>query len=302
MPDLIDLSQLEKISPLFKTEEGQKLGRRLYRLAGVERANIAYNKYYEYHGAAFARKLLEDIGVRYKVSGLDVLDSLRDSSFITISNHAYGGLDGVMLIDLVASRFPDFKVMVNKFLTLVKPLDENFISVIPRTEDTDRIMTQSLTGVREALAQIHDKKPLGFFPAGAVSNLHLRDWFFPWTSSAEVKRTTAYSQQVRAIYDRPWQESVIRIIKKARVPIIPIRFFDRNSMYFYMLGKINWRVRAIQLPREVFNKGGKNIRIAIGKPITPQEQGEYTSMDEFGRFLRSSVYEIPLPESYTVVG
>lgn len=37
--------------------------------------------------------------------------------FITIANHPYGGLDGIMLIDILARIRPDFKIMANKQLS-----------------------------------------------------------------------------------------------------------------------------------------------------------------------------------------
>lgn len=111
--------------------------------------------------------------------------------------------------------------------------------------------------------------PLGIFPAGAISDLSLKD---------------------RRIRDREWQKPVIRLIKKLNVPIVPVHFLNRNSDFYYMLGLIDWRVRLLKLPSEVFNKKGKRTRIAIGPVITPEQQAEFTDLHLFRDYLRNKVY------------
>jgi hypothetical protein len=86
---------------------------------------------------------------------------------------------------------------------------------------------------------------------------------------------------------------------KAGVPVIPVRFFDRNTLFYYILGLIDWRVRLLRLPKEVTNKGGKILRVAFGEPISPERQALFgNDPDAFGKFLRESVYGMPLPEKF----
>ena len=77
-----------------------------------------------------------------------------------------------------------------------------------------------------------------------------------------------------------------------------MRFFDRNSSFFYFLGLINWRIRALRLPYEVFNKRDRELRIGIGNLISVEEQKQFTDIAALGSFLRKSVYEMPVPDSY----
>ena len=48
----------------------------------------------------------------------------------------------------------------------------------------------------------------------------------------------------------------------------------------------------------MFNKHGQTPRMGIGEVISVQEQEKYTDLQEFKAFLRSSVYDMPLPESF----
>jgi len=71
---------------------------------------------------------------------------------------------------------------------------------------------------------------------------------------------------------------------------VPVHFLDRNSNFYYSLGLIDWRIRLLRLPYEVFNKRGMTARVALGEIITPEEQKKYKDVDDFGDFLRAKVY------------
>jgi putative hemolysin len=118
---------------------------------------------------------------------------------------------------------------------------------------------------------------MGFFPSGAVSDFSLKDM---------------------CVRDRKWQNSILHLIQSAKVPVLPIRFFDKNSAFFYFLGLINWRIRSLRLPSELFNKRQKKTRIGIGKIITVEQQEKYQDIELFGSFLRKAVYEMPLPANF----
>ena len=159
--------------------------------------------------------------------------------------------------------------MVNRFLGRIKALESNFICVTPNGSERSAPTKDSVQGIRDAIAHIRDGHPLGIFPSGAVSDLSIKD---------------------RCIRDRQWQEAVLRLIKKMNVPVVPVHFLDRNSNFYYSLGLIDWRIRLLRLPAEVFNKNGKKTRIAIGQIITPQQQEEIRDPEQFGLFLRNKVY------------
>jgi putative hemolysin len=172
---------------------------------------------------------------------------------------------------------PDYKFMVNKILSHVKTMEENFISVTPVGNKKVKITAETINGIRETLNRLKEGHPIGFFPSGAVSDFSIKDWY---------------------IRDRAWQKSILGLIQSAKVPIMPIRFFDTNSFLFYFLGLINWRIRLLRMPHELFNKRERDIRIGIGNLISVEEQEQYPDAGNFGDFLRRSVYEMPLPASF----
>lgn len=247
------------------------------RIFGIDRVNALYGRSADYRGVEFTKHILADLGVNWSIGNAERLKQLPKGAFITISNHPYGGLDGVMLVDLIAGIRPKYKFMVNNLVYHAEAMQDNFISVIPQKGKKKLNPMLDYQGIKETLTHLKDGNPVGFFPAGGVSLFQLKSM---------------------KVYDREWQTGILKIIKIAKVPVIPIRFFDLNSPFFYFLGVIDWRIRQVRMSYELFNKSKKNHRIAIGKTILPEELEAFSDLKELELFLRKSIYDMPLPETF----
>ncbi|OAV69734.1 hypothetical protein Barb6XT_00307 [Bacteroidales bacterium Barb6XT] len=249
---VIDLADLQRMHPFFQSRFGAFWGKRLLTWLQMDEVNEVHAKHCDLRGAAFTSALLADplIDIRYKIHNREVLDTLPEGAFATVSNHPIGSLDGIILIDIFAACRPDFKVMVNGFLNNIGAMEENFIPVIPESGKTDTNASANINGVRLSLQHLKEGHPIGFFPAGAVS---------------------FYSCRQRKVRDIAWIHSVARLVRKAAVPVYPVLFDFRNTAFFYLLGAIDWRIRTLRMPVEAFNKRGKTVDVYIGNPITAEE-------------------------------
>ena len=79
--------------------------------------------------------LLDDFNIKLRIDNEQVLDNLPEGAFITVSNHPFGALDGISLIHMVASRRPEYKVMVNMILNHITAMRPNFIAVDQTASD-----------------------------------------------------------------------------------------------------------------------------------------------------------------------
>lgn len=278
--EVLSREKVGEMIPLLRGPRGQRLAGWLMRLLGIDKINTLYDKAADNEGALFANRLLDELQCDCQIGYAERLQHLPEGAFITISNHPYGSLDGIMLTSLIGSRRTDFKVMVNKILALVKPLSPSFITVTPTGDAKQSIDATNLAGIRAVLNHVREGHPVGFFPSGAVSDYHPRE---------------------HAISDRQWQDSLIRLIQKAEVPVVPVRFYDRNSRFFYFLGLISWKIRVLRLPRELLWQRGRRQRIGIGEIISVEEIKSFSSIDQLRDFLRSSVYDLPMPEQFTSI-
>ena len=79
----------------------------------------------------------------------------------------------------------------------------------------------SVVGIKETLRHLSDGKPLGIFPAGEVSTY--RDG--------------------KLVVDKPWEEGALKLIRKAKVPVVPIYFHAKKSRLINWLSKIDDSLR-----------------------------------------------------------
>ena len=269
--DVLNIEDLQKLAPFFKSRFGTWIGKLLIKWFGVDKINRVHSNSVHLSGAEFTSALLKDplIDLKYKIHNEETLNQLPHGAFVTVSNHPIGSLDGVILIDIFAYRRPDFKVLVNGVLTHIHALSDNFISVVPDSERQGANL-QNVNGIRTAFACLKEGHPIGFFPAGGISS---------------------YSKKRKEVRDHRWALSIIRLIRKTQVPVIPVYFGFQNSRFFYWLGTINWRIRTLRIPAEVFNKRGKTADIYIGKPITVEEINKIPDDGELGNFLYQRTYQ-----------
>ncbi len=269
---LITLEDIRKVHQVFRGKHGDLLAKNAIKIAGLDNINSVYDHSKHLTGIEFCTSLLDEIELKRTVRNGEILEKYKDQPFITVSNHAYGHVDGIAYIEMLGSYQPNFKMMVNFILGMVDTMSEHFITVNPYDPDVfDKV--SSLSGVKECIAHLRQGKPLGLFPAGAISNL-------------------IRSNGKWIIEDREWQSSVLKLIKFAKVPVIPIHISGRNSSLFYILGLIDWRLRNLRLGHELYNKKGNEMIFTVGEPITLQEQKKYSDLELFGQFLKTKTYDL----------
>jgi putative hemolysin len=239
-------------------------------LLKLDKVNAIYDEFSDAPGAVeFADAVLEKLGVEVEISEEELKRIPKTGPFISVSNHPFGGIDGIILIKILAERRPDFKVMANFLLQRIQPLAPNFIGVNPF--ENAREAKSNLGGLREALQHLKEGKPMGMFPAGEVSS---------------------YKLQKGSVTDRRWQQPALKIIRKAKVPVIPIYFKGSNSFMFHLLGMLHPVLRTAKLPSEVVAKKNKRVVVRIGHAISVDQQAQFESVDQYGRFLRMKTYAL----------
>ncbi len=269
-PDVLNYDDIRAMVP--KLDGHPRLVNWLLKFLSVDKVNYVHRACCDTPGPDFVRRLLfEQFKIKLRVDNEQVLDHLPEGAFITVSNHPLGALDGIALIHLIASRRPKYRVMVNMILGHITAMRPNFIAVDQSASTDPAKRAVSVAGIRQALRQLADGEPIGFFPAGAMSKTN---WKYKTV-------------------DREWQESVLQIIWRAKVPVIPIYFHDKNSLWCNFLGHALWQARSLRIPAEVFRKVGKTLHVSVGEPVSPEEQREHASNpNELGVYLREKTYAL----------
>lgn len=282
--ELIPISELEKAAPIFRGRVGNAFARWLLRVFDITAVQHLYDGAIRDNSPDTAAALVSGLDLKYTVAHEEYLEQLPEGPFITISNHPIGSLDGVILADYMGHKFPEYKLLVNQFLMRIEALRPSFIPVVPTLEERTGPKAESVSGIRIAREHLLAGHPLGLFPSGAVSDL------LPGKQPVvTMPDGTSYTEP--KVRDREWQMPIIKFIKKAAVPVLPIRFFDGNTKFFYLLGTLHgWKIRTLRLPHEVMTKRGKTIRMGLGPVIMPEQIAACKTLAELRTLLRGSVY------------
>ena len=127
-PNVLDYEDIIKIVP--KLEGHEKLVNAVLHWLEVDKVNAVHARNCDTPGPEFVKRmLLDDFKIKLRIDNERQLDNLPEGAFVTVSNHPFGALDGITLIHLVASRRPEYKVMVNMILNHITAMRSNFIAV-----------------------------------------------------------------------------------------------------------------------------------------------------------------------------
>ncbi len=263
-----DIQQASKV----QGRGGELIANVAMRSLKLDEINLAYDQAKDKTGVAFLTSVLDSLGIEIVIPEEELARIPKTGAFITVSNHPYGGLDGLILLKILKQIRPDYKVLANHLLKKVDPLSDSIIAVNPFESAKDS--ESNIHGIRTLMTHLQEEKPLGIFPAGEVSRLQLRQ---------------------QSITDREWEKQAIKVIRKAKVPVVPIYFHGVNSLMFHLLGMIHGNLQTAKLPSELLNKRNKKIQVRIGKPIDVEKQWEFDDTNEFGRYLRAKTYYLGQP-------
>lgn len=245
---------------------GNFIAKSLMKLAKLDQVNALFDRHKHLSAIDFVDAVLDDLGVKYEIPEKDLKRIPSKGAFITISNHPLGAIDGLLLMKILWTQREDFKVIANFLLQRLTPLEPKVLPVNPFEEHKEA--KSSLVGIKNSLLHLSNESPLGIFPSGEVSS----------------------TKDGRDITDQEWHTEAIRLIKKAKVPVLPIYFHAKNSPKFYRLAKIHPALRLASLPREVFTQKNRVVKIRLGNLISLKEQEAISDIQEFKGFLRRKTY------------
>ncbi len=244
------------------------LGPHLERWLGLDWLDRVYRaRPAECQGAAFVSWLLGHLNVRVIVEESDLRHVPQSGPAVVVANHPFGGIEGLVLAQLLLSRRPDVKLFANYFLGRIPELRELFLLVDPfgGSESVGR----NLAALRAATRWLEQGGALAVFPAGEVASLDLRR---------------------RRVEDPAWRPAVGALVRRARSPVVPVYFPGRNSGTFQALGLIHPRARTALLAREMERRCGRSIEARIGSPVPYRQLADHASAGELIEYLRSRTY------------
>ena len=164
---LVKPQDLIKASTFIHYLGGENLAKVLMHLLSFHKINDLYENVSQKQGIESIDAIIEYLNVTLDFDANDLKKLPANGSFITVSNHPFGGIDGILLIKLLSLMRNDHKVIANFLLKKVEPISEFFLAVNPFENMPEA--GSSIGGLKTAIDHLHSGGVLSFFPAGEVS-------------------------------------------------------------------------------------------------------------------------------------
>lgn len=248
------------------------LVRYLERIAHVAQMNAFLRKYPTKKNYDFIKLVIsEELGCTASIDGTEHIPT-DGKPVIFVSNHPLGGLDGMIIAQMIheTRKERELKVIVNEMLMYIEPINGlwapvNKIGRLSREQvEAQQRMWESGTDVLT-------------FPAGACSRL---------------QRINGHWQ----IQDLEWQKNFVQRAKEYQRDIVPIYFEGRNSRFFYILAllrkwlHIKLNIEMLYLVDEMYGAHGKHFQVHVLPPIPYTTFDNTKTPKEWAQYVKSIIY------------
>ena len=216
-------------------------------------------------GARFFDTLLQRLDLSYACAETDRHRIPARGPVVVVANHPYGLADGLILGSLLLRIRPDIKFMANSLLATAE-LEASRNYIIPVNPfGGPGSATANRKGLRRCVNWLKSGGLVIMFPAGEVSSLRL---------------------PAGTISDPAWSETAVRIVRMTNALTVPVFFHGSNSPAFQLAGLLHPGLRTILLPRELLNKRGRTVKVAVGNPITPSSLSRHPTARAAADYLQ----------------
>lgn len=246
--------------------------RYIERMVCLDRINALLDVGRTMQPVEFATELLRRLDVGYSVTGAESLDG--NSRVVFASNHPLGGLDGIIMADLLGHRYGSVLLGVNELLMNLLPLRPLFLPIC-------RSGRHNVALLQHFESAFWSDTPIAVFPAGICS-----------------RRTHGI------VSDPTWQPGFIKRAVASRRDVIPTFVSGSLSDRFYrtaslrkMLG-IRYNYEMVLLPSELFALEGGCFDVTFGERISWQTLDALGSLSEQMSLVRAETELL----RYTVEG
>jgi len=239
----------------------------LAKIVHLKQINEFIVKYGKLRNIESTHAIIKFLNLTINTRGLETIPD--NGRYIFASNHPLGGPDGVILLNIIGSKYNEVRFPVNDILLNLKIIENIFIP-INKHGALGRKAAKDLTEAYHSNAQII------MFPAGLVSRKHKG-----------------------IIKDLVWQKSFISKAIESKRDIIPIHVNSRNTNLFYNMANLRKKLgiknnyEMLLLPHEAFKKQNSTIEVKFGKPIkwetlTASNKDFY----ELAQYVKEEVYKL----------
>lgn len=247
--------------------------RYLERITHVKQMNAFLRKYSDLRDYEFIERVLdEELCCTASIDGLENIPN-DGKPVIFASNHPLGGLDGMIIAQMIHSQRQSqrpLKVIVNELLMFLEPLAGLWAPV----NKVGRLSREQAAAQQQMWESETDVMT---FPAGACSRLQRIDG--KWQ-----------------ICDLEWQKNFVQRAREYKRDVVPIYFEGQNSRFFYALAfirkllHIKLNIEMLYLVDEMYGARGKHFKVHVLPPIPYSTFDNTRTPKQWAQYVKSIVY------------
>lgn len=196
----------------------------------------------------------------------------REGSVVIVANHPFGGADAIALTGVCAEYRPDTKVLANAMSSDLSGTAKWTIPLHIMGESGSTRMNR--LAMKVSLDHLRSGGLLVVFPAGAVSR---------------------WRNDLARIADPEWSQHIARLVTKTSSPVLPVRFFGNNPLWFELLGTVHPMLRSALIVRTFLMCSGKSVRFRAGKLLMEKHLSAESTTEGVTQVMRNAVESIVEP-------
>jgi putative hemolysin len=213
--------------------------------------------------------ILRLLDITYLVTSGDLSRIPDRRPLLVVANHPFGGIEGIILGDLLQRVRPNTKILGNYLLEKIAPIRDSIIPVNPFGRRFS--VSSNAMAFRDCLRWLKAGNCLVTFPAGEVSH---------------------YCHRQRRITDPPWSSHVATLVHMSGAQVLPVFFPGRNSVLFNLLGLVHQRLRTMMLARELVSRKASRINLFVGRHIPDMRLKAFSRDQDLISWLRFKTYSL----------
>lgn len=244
----------------------------LERITHVKQMNAFLRRHPDLRDYDFIRMTVsEELGCTASIEGVENIPT-SERPVIFVSNHPLGGLDGMIIAEMIHAHRPrPLKVIVNELLMYLEPINGLWAPV-------NKVGRLTREQAQEQQRMWESETDVLTFPAGACSRLQRIDG--KWQ-----------------IADLEWQKNFVQRAREYQRDVVPIYFEGHNSRFFYILALLRkWlhikvNIEMLYLVDEMYGAHGKHFRVHVMPPIPYSTFDNSRTPKEWAEYVKQHVYE-----------
>ena len=166
-----------------------------------------------------------------------------------VANHPFGGLDALILLDLMNQVRADCMLVSNEIASIIPELASSLISVNILAKHASSAHSDNRVALLQLMRHLNVGGSVGLFPAGEVA--------------------TRASWRDCGASEKNWHPHVGALVLRAKATVVPVYIEGQNSRVFQLGALVSPRLAMPLLARELLRKRAP-VHVSVGLPITPE--------------------------------